>query len=91
MLAIKTDKLTKKYKDKTVVKALDLEVKKGEMYALLGVNGAGKSTTIKMLSCLIKPTSGDAEMLMITPIAPLIDVSRRGLEIAVFAAISAFS
>lgn len=63
MLAIKTDKLTKKYKDKTVVKALDLEVKKGEMYALLGVNGAGKSTTIKMLSCLIKPTSGDAEIL----------------------------
>ena len=63
MLAIKTDKLTKKYKDKTVVKALDLEVKKGEMYALLGVNGAGKSTTIKMLSCLIKPTSGDAKIL----------------------------
>lgn len=63
MLAIKTDKLTKKYKDKVVVNSLDLEVKKGEMYALLGVNGAGKSTTIKMLSCLIKPTSGDAELM----------------------------
>ena len=62
MLAIKTEKLTKKYKDKTVVNALDLEVKEGEMYALLGVNGAGKSTTIKMLSCLIQPTSGDAEI-----------------------------
>ena len=36
---------------------------KGEIYALLGVNGAGKSTTIKMLSCLIKPTSGDAEVM----------------------------
>lgn len=63
MLAIKTEKLTKKYKDKTVVKDLDLSVNKGEMYALLGVNGAGKSTTIKMLSCLIKPTSGDATLL----------------------------
>ena len=63
MLAIKTEKLTKKYKDKTVVKDLDLNVDKGEMYALLGVNGAGKSTTIKMLSCLIKPTCGDATLL----------------------------
>ena len=63
MLAIKTEKLTKKYRDKTVVKSLDLNVNKGEMYALLGVNGAGKSTTIKMLSCLIQPTSGDATLL----------------------------
>ena len=63
MLAIKTEKLTKKYKDKTVVNALDLSIEKGEMYALLGVNGAGKSTTIKMLSCLIQPTSGDAKLL----------------------------
>lgn len=63
MLAIKTEKLTKKYKEKTVVKDLNLNVNKGEMYALLGVNGAGKSTTIKMLSCLIQPTSGDATLL----------------------------
>ena len=60
MLAIKTMNLTKKYKDKTVVNNLNLTVNKGEMYSLLGVNGAGKSTTIKMLSCLICPTSGDA-------------------------------
>ena len=63
MLAIKTEKLTKKYKEKTVVKDLDLRVEEGEMYALVGVNGAGKSTTIKMLSCLIRPTAGDAEVL----------------------------
>ena len=63
MLAIKTQNLTKKYKDKTVVNNLNLTVNKGEMYALLGVNGAGKSTTIKMLSCLIKPTNGDAELM----------------------------
>ncbi|MBR3988659.1 MAG: ABC transporter ATP-binding protein [Clostridia bacterium] len=63
MLAIKTNNLTKKYKDKTVVNNLNLTINKGEMYALLGVNGAGKSTTIKMLSCLIKPTAGDAELM----------------------------
>lgn len=63
MLAIKTHNLTKKYKDKTVVNNLNLTVDKGEMYALLGVNGAGKSTTIKMLSCLIKPASGDALLM----------------------------
>ena len=45
------------------VKALDnvnLKVRPHSIHALMGVNGAGKSTTIKMLSCLIKPTSGDA-------------------------------
>lgn len=60
MLAIKTENLTKKYKDKIAVNSINLSINGGEMYALLGVNGAGKSTTIKMLSCLIKPTSGDA-------------------------------
>ena len=60
MQIIKTDKLTKMYKDMTVVDKLDLEVKTGELFSLLGVNGAGKTTTIKMLSCLTKPTSGGA-------------------------------
>jgi ABC-2 type transport system ATP-binding protein len=63
MLAIETRNLTKKYKEKTAVKNLNLTVNQGELYGLLGVNGAGKSTTIKMLSCLIPPTSGDALLL----------------------------
>ena len=63
MEAVKTFDLTKKYKEKTAVNKLDLTVHKGELYALLGVNGAGKSTTIKMLSCLTQPTSGDAELM----------------------------
>ena len=60
MEAIKTVNLTKKYKDKTAVNSLNLTVEKGELYALLGVNGAGKSTTIKMLSCLAPVSEGDA-------------------------------
>lgn len=60
MDAIRTEKLTKRYKSLTAVDALDLTVKEGELFALLGVNGAGKSTTVKMLSCLVQPTAGDA-------------------------------
>ena len=60
MTAIKTEKLTKKFKDLTAVDSLDLSVEAGELFSLLGVNGAGKTTTIKMLSCLTQPTSGDA-------------------------------
>ncbi|MBQ4156280.1 MAG: ATP-binding cassette domain-containing protein, partial [Clostridia bacterium] len=60
MYAIKTEGLTKKYKDLYAVDNLNLCVYKGELFSLLGINGAGKTTTIKMLSCLTKPTSGDA-------------------------------
>ena len=55
--------LAKKYGNVAAVNNLNLTVEQGELFALLGANGAGKSTTIKMLSCLIKPTSGDAFLL----------------------------
>ena len=60
MHAIKTMSLVKQYKNLTAVDKLDLEIRQGELFSLLGVNGAGKTTAIKMLSCLSKPTSGDA-------------------------------
>ena len=60
MNAIKTEELTKRYKNLTAVDQLNLDIRHGELFALLGVNGAGKTTTIKMLSCLTKPTDGDA-------------------------------
>ena len=60
MQAIKTAALVKRYKKITAVDALNLEIQQGELFALLGVNGAGKTTAIKMLSCLTKPTEGDA-------------------------------
>ena len=56
---IKTINLNKEFKDKKAVIDLNLEIKKGELFSLLGVNGAGKTTTIKMLSTLSKPTSGE--------------------------------
>ena len=60
MQAIKTMELVKQYNNLTAVDKLHLEIKRGELFSLLGVNGAGKTTTIKMLTGLTKPTSGDA-------------------------------
>ena len=60
MQEIKTTQLVKQYKNLTAVDKLILEIQQGELFSLLGVNGAGKTTAIKMLSCLTKPTSGDA-------------------------------
>ena len=60
MQTIKTTELVKRYKNITAVDKLNLEIRRGELFSLLGVNGAGKTTTIKMLSCLTMPTDGDA-------------------------------
>ena len=60
MFAIKTQELSKRYRNITAVDRLNLEIEQGELFSLLGVNGAGKTTTIKMLSCLTKPSGGDA-------------------------------
>ena len=74
MNAIETKGLTKRYKDVTAVDGLDLEIRQGELFSLLGVNGAGKTTAIKMLSCLSQPTAGDALVggYSITREAPLV-------------------
>ena len=63
MDAIRIEGLTKRYKDVVAVDELCLQVKKGELFSLLGVNGAGKTTTLKMLSCLTAPDDGDAFLL----------------------------
>ena len=60
MQAIQTQGLTKRYKSLTAVDSLDLQIRRGELFSLLGVNGAGKTTTLKMLTCLTAPTAGDA-------------------------------
>ncbi|UZT98750.1 ABC transporter ATP-binding protein [Chryseobacterium fluminis] len=57
---LKTINLHKKYNDFTALQSLNLEIQKGEIFALLGQNGAGKSTTVNILLGLIKATSGDA-------------------------------
>ncbi len=56
---IEVKNLTKKFKDIIAVNDLSFTVNEGDVYGFLGQNGAGKSTTIRMLLTLIKPTSGN--------------------------------
>jgi ABC-2 type transport system ATP-binding protein len=58
--SIEVKNLTKKFGDFTSVDSVSFEVRKGEIFGFLGANGAGKSTTIKMLCGILEPTSGDA-------------------------------
>lgn len=59
---IVTKNLTKRFGDLVAVDDLTLSIKEGEVFGLLGPNGAGKTTTVRMLCCLISPTSGSAEV-----------------------------
>ena len=60
MAVIQTAGLSKRYKDKWAVDHLDLRVEQGDIYGFIGRNGAGKSTTLKLLCGLARPTQGEA-------------------------------
>ena len=59
---IQVENLTKKFGDFIAVNAITFEVKKGEIFGFLGANGAGKTTAMKMLIGISKPTSGSAKV-----------------------------
>ncbi|MCI8909066.1 MAG: ATP-binding cassette domain-containing protein [Oscillibacter sp.] len=60
MAVIETRGLSKRYRDKWAVDHLDLRVEQGDIYGFIGRNGAGKSTTLKLLCGLARPTQGEA-------------------------------
>ena len=60
MLTIKAEKLAKKFNSVTAVDNLDLEVEEGEIFGLVGPDGAGKTTTMRLLTGILEPTSGEA-------------------------------
>jgi ABC-2 type transport system ATP-binding protein len=59
MAAIKTENLTKTFGELTAVESLNLEIAEGEIFGLVGPDGAGKTTTMRLLSTIMDPTSGE--------------------------------
>lgn len=59
---VSTHKLTKRFGDRTVVDAINLEVRPGEIFGFLGPNGAGKTTTLRMILGLLSPTYGEVRL-----------------------------
>ncbi|MCH5186630.1 MAG: ATP-binding cassette domain-containing protein [Oscillospiraceae bacterium] len=60
---VKTNGLTKRYKNVLSVGNLNMSVKEGRIYGFLGPNGAGKTTTLKMLLSLVRPTAGEIDIM----------------------------
>jgi len=75
--ALEAEALTRRFGDVVAVDALDLSVSLGECFGLLGSNGAGKSTTIKMLTTLLPPTSGSARVVGFDVVRDARQVRRR--------------
>jgi len=59
-ITIKTSNLTKVFGDNIAVNQLNLEIKKGELFGIVGPDGAGKTTTMRLLTAIMKPSSGEA-------------------------------
>jgi ABC-2 type transport system ATP-binding protein len=76
-LAIETEALHKRFGELVAVERLDLAVRKGEIFGLLGANGSGKTTTIRMLTGLMPPTSGQARVAGIDVVQDPEGVRRR--------------
>lgn len=62
-VAIRTENISRNFGKRTAVDKINLEIRKGEIFSLLGTNGAGKTTTIKILCCLLSASSGNASIL----------------------------
>ncbi|HYX41404.1 MAG TPA: ATP-binding cassette domain-containing protein, partial [Pyrinomonadaceae bacterium] len=62
-VVLETEGLTKRFGRRVAVDRLSLRIERGDIYGFLGQNGAGKSTTIRMLLGLIKPTAGRVQIL----------------------------
>jgi len=59
---IEADKLTKRFRNTEAVRGIDLDIAPGEIYGLIGPDSAGKTTTIRMLAGVMKPTAGSARV-----------------------------
>ena len=87
MEIIKIQNISKNYKDIKALKNVSLTINEGELYGLLGVNGAGKTTLLKILSGLVKKTSGEAyvkgfSLDEMDEIKKIVDISPQEVSVA---------
>lgn len=76
-LAVSTRQLTKTFSGTEVIRGCNISVEKGTIYGFVGKNGAGKTTVIKILLGLLKPTTGEATVLGLNPAQNNLEVLRR--------------
>lgn len=76
-LAVSTRQLTKTFSGAEVIRGCNISVEKGAIYGFVGKNGAGKTTVIKILLGLLKPTTGEAAVLGLNPAENNLEVLRR--------------
>lgn len=74
---IEVKNLVKKYGNLTAVNNISFDVKKGEIFGLLGENGAGKTTTLEMIEGLRKPTSGKIKVLSLDVLTNLEEIKQK--------------
>lgn len=74
---LRTNKLTKKYKDDFALKNVNVSIKKGEIYGFIGQNGAGKSTLLRLVTGLSFPSSGSIELFGNANLNELTDAQKR--------------
>jgi lipooligosaccharide transport system ATP-binding protein len=74
---IVADHLVKQFGDFTAVDGIDVEVQPGEAFGFLGPNGAGKSSTMRMISCVSKPTAGTLRIFGLDPVTHGPQIRRR--------------
>lgn len=79
MFVLKTNNLSKNYKNFKAVDNADMNIEKGDIYGFVGENGAGKTTIIRMIAGLTKPTSGDFELFGINNNDKRIDEAKKKL------------
>ncbi len=90
MIVIKTEHLCKHYGKIQAINDLSISIEQGEIFTFLGANGAGKSTTVNLLTTLQKPTSGNATILGKDLIRDYKDIRRAITLMSQGAAIDAF-
>lgn len=76
-LAVSTKQLTKIFNGREVIRGCNMAIEKGSIYGFVGKNGAGKTTVIKLLLGLLKPTTGEVTVLNLNPAKDNLEILRR--------------